>query len=194
MLSDEIHGGETVFVLSPALGGGSDSLCGDLLDQYPADETAVLFVSLTSSPSDRRAFMMDSIGEHPATDSIVYTGGLPGGEEAAVPDSTAVRRVENPGNLTEFGVQITEALDTLRSGPEQVVVCFRSLSALLQYATPNQAFQFMQVLIDHFKQADATAHVHMNSDAHDTQTIATFTQLFDVVIEIDEDGTQQIVN
>jgi hypothetical protein len=194
MLSDEIHGGETVFVLSPALGGGSDSLCGDLLDQYPAHETAVLFVSLTDSPSDQGEFIRDSLGEHPAEASLVYTGGLPGGQEPTVPDSTAVRGVENPGNLTQFGVQVTEALDALRSGPEQVVVCFRSLSALLQYAAPNQVFQFMQVLIDHFKQADAIAHVHMNSDAHDSQTIATFTQLFDVVIDIDEDGTPQIVS
>lgn len=193
MLSDEIRPGDTVFLLSPTLGGGADSPCGDLLDQRPADETAILFVSLTDSPDGQVEFLRESLGELPARTAIVYTGGLDGQQQPAVPDSVAVRRVENPGNLTQFGVQITEALDTLRSGSENVVVCFQSLSTLLQYAASDQAFQFMQVLIDHFKQADATAHVHMNSDAHDSQTIATFTQLFDVVVDVEEDGTKQVV-
>jgi hypothetical protein len=49
----------------------------------------------------------------------------------------------------------------------------------------------MQVLTDHFKHAGAIGHVHMNPDAHAKQAVATFTQVFDVVVELDEDGTHQ---
>jgi hypothetical protein len=187
---DDIERGETVFLLSPMIGDEEHALCADLLDQYDMEETAVLFVTLTETPTNRIAFWEENVGDRPARISVVYTGAA---DESAedTDDATTLRLVRNPGNLTQFGVQITEALDELRSGPEDIVVCFRSLSALLQYASPNQVFQFMQVLTDHFKQAETVAHVHMNSDAHDRQTIATFTQVFDIVIEAEEDGTRR---
>ncbi|MFB6296479.1 MAG: hypothetical protein ABEH66_06545 [Halobacteriales archaeon] len=185
---DDIEPGDTVFLLSPAVGEGEQALCSDLLDPEGVDDTSVLFVTLTDTPTDRIGFWEAHVGERPDRVSVVHTGGV--GDDAD--DSTDVRLVRNPGNLTQFGVQITEALDELRSADGPIVVCFRSLSALLQYAGPNQAFQFMQVLTDHFKQAGALAHVHMNSDAHDSQTIATFTQVFDAVIEVEADGSRKV--
>lgn len=192
MVVDEIKPGDTAFLLSPMIGETEHALCSALLDQGNSGETGVLFVTLTDTPADRLSFWEEHVGERPDRISVVYTSGADEADEAA--ESMDVRLVRDPGNLTKFGVKITEALDELRSEFENIVVCFRSLSVLLQYASPNQAFQFMQVLTDHFKQAGAVAHVHMNSDAHDSQTIATFSQVFDVVIKVEEDGTRQITS
>lgn len=192
MTVDDIDPGDTVFLLSSMTGENEHTLCGDLLDRGDSNDTAVLFVTLTDTPTDRIRFWEKHVGERPVRISVVHTGETDG--SAATSDSTDVRVVRNPGNLTRFGVRITEALDELRSEYTDIVVCFQSLSALLQYTGTNQAFQFMQVLTDHFKQAGAVAHVHMNSDAHDDQTIATFTQIFDVVVETTENGTRKITS
>jgi hypothetical protein len=190
MTVDDIEPGEVVFLLSPMTGEREHMLCENLLNRGDTGDTAVLFVTLTDTPTDRIAFWETHVGERPARISVVHTGGA--AESVDIGDSTDIRLVRNPGNLTRFGVRITEALDELRSPSTDIVVCFQSLSALLQYTGTEQAFQFMQVLTDHFKQADAMAHVHMNSDAHDSQTIATFTQVFDTVIEAQEDGTKKL--
>jgi hypothetical protein len=190
MSVDDTEPGDAVFLLSPATGEAENALCSELLDRDSAADTAVLFVTLTDTPADRVAFLEDHVSERPGRISVVHTGGVDSPTD--LDSSTDVRVVRNPSNLTQFGVTITEALDALRSDFENIVVCFASLSALLQYANPNQAFQFMQVLTDHFRQAGAVAHVHMNSDAHDRQTIATFTQVFDTVVEVEKDGSRQV--
>jgi hypothetical protein len=188
MTGDDIKPGDTVFLLSPIHGEREDTLCGDLLDRGDPGETAALFVTLTDTPADRVGFWEDHVGERPARTSVVHTSEA--GASADVGDSVEDWVVRNPGNLTQLGVRITEALDEMRSDFATIVVCFRSLSALLQYASTSQAFQFMQILTDQFKQADAMVHVHMNTDAHDDQTVATFAQMFDRVIETQEDGTE----
>ncbi|MFB6360829.1 MAG: hypothetical protein ABEH59_05850 [Halobacteriales archaeon] len=147
-------------------------------------------MTLTDSPTERIEFWEEEVGELPALTRFVHTGELRTPDDT--PDPDTVRVVRNPSNLTQLGVEITEALGELKDQSEHIGICFRSLSALLQYASPNQAFQFMQVLTDHFKHAGAIGHVHMNPDAHDKQTVATFTQVFDVIVEHGEDGTHQV--
>ena len=189
MAVEDIAPGETAFLLSPTA-GDEHAPCRDLLDRGDPDDTAVLFIALTDTPAQRISFWEEHVGAHPARISVVSAGGTDdAGDATGVAD---VRHVRSPGNLTRFGVQITEALDDLRTEYETIVVCFHSLSTLLQYAGTNQAFQFMQVLTDHFKHAGAIAHVHMSSDAHDSQTIATFTQVFDAVVELADDGSRKV--
>jgi hypothetical protein len=189
MAIEDVGRGDSVLLLAPTYGESEPRFCSELLDHGEAPDPAVLFVTLTDSPDERIEFWEDHVGELPALTRFVHTGELRGSGDSAEPDT--VRVVRNPSNLTQLGVEITEALGELKDESENIGICFRSLSALLQYASPNQAFQFMQVLTDHFKHAGAIGHVHMNPDAHDKQTVATFTQVFDVVVELDEDGTHQ---
>lgn len=192
MAIEDIGRGDSVLLLAPTFGAAEPDFCSTLLKNGGNEDRAVLFVTLTDNPTERIDFWEEHVGELPTLTRFVHTGELHNSAEAADPD--AVRVVRNPSNLTQLGVEITEALGELKAVSDDIAICFRSLSALLQYASPNQAFQFMQVLTDHFKHAGAVGHVHMNPDAHDKQTVATFTQVFDVVVELEEDGSHTITS
>ncbi len=74
----------------------------------------------------------------------------------------------------------------------QTVICFHSLTALIQYADLQRVFRFLHVLTARIDLIDAVAHFHMDPGAHDAQTRNTLVQLFDAVINIGEDGEQTI--
>lgn len=191
MALEDIQRDNSVLILSPTFGEKEPAICSTLLDRGNSPDTAALFVSFTDTPTELIEFWEANVGKVPGLIEFVLTGKV--NVSSAQEESTRIRIVRNPSNLTQVGVEITNALSDIRVEAENIVICFRSLSALLQYASPNQAFQFMTVLLNRFKEAGAAHHVHLNSAAHDQQTIVAFTQVFDVVIEIEEDGSHTIM-
>jgi hypothetical protein len=91
-----------------------------------------------------------------------------------------IRSVERPGDLTGLGTEVARALDSWQ-GRENVVVCFHSLTELLEHATLEETFRVLHVLINRLETAGATGFFHLDRDAHDPATIATIQPLFDDV-------------
>jgi hypothetical protein len=110
-------------------------------------------------------------------------------ESAATPDTTIrTALVDSPGNLTDLGVTLLDALESHDAADTRTTFCCQSLTVLLQYSTTDEVYQFLHVLIRHLERFDAIGHFHLHERAHDAETIATLRRPFDRVRRDDEDG------
>lgn len=102
-------------------------------------------------------------------------------ETAAADTTVRTRLVDSPGNLTDLGVTLTEALEANAQRTPRTTLCFQSLTVLLQYAPLDDVYQFLHTLIGHLDRFDTTGHFHLHADAHDAETVAALRPLFDRV-------------
>lgn len=187
------EGVQNVLVLSPAMEERSEAVCADLLSVAPAIDRDVLFVTLAQSPDDRLGRWQSHADgtEHEAL-AFVSTGETTrsAGTQAAPDGGPAppVHTVPTPGDLTGLGIEISERLEAWAEDDNQTLVCFHTVTTLLQYAEIQPAFQFFHVLASRVRIADARAHYHADPAAHDERTLNTMRTLFDAVVEWDEDG------
>jgi hypothetical protein len=103
-------------------------------------------------------------------------------ETAASPDTTVkAELVDSPGNLTDLGVTLLEALEAHAAHDPRTTLCFQSLTVLLQYAPLDEVYQFLHTLVGHLDGFDATGHFHLHERAHEAETIDTLRPVFDRV-------------
>jgi len=109
---------------------------------------------------------------------------------AAVEASDVDHGVETvpPADLTELGVRTTELLDRWSATDRQSVVCLDSVTDLLGHVSFETAFRFLHVFTNQLGAVDAVGHVHVDPTAHDDRTVQRVMELFDAVVEHDEDG------
>jgi hypothetical protein len=70
------------------------------------------------------------------------------------------------------------------------VVCFDSLTAMLQYVDVETAYEFLHAITGQLYAADARAHFHIDPTAHDRTTVDSIASLFDAVVEFGADGLE----
>ncbi|WP_251329616.1 DUF7504 family protein [Haloplanus pelagicus] len=152
------------------------------------DTPGIIVVALAGSPvrwldgwesaidtdTDRATFVVDEAASWLAGDAKDRL-------DAEAPPATdvCVRTVASPGNLTDLGVTLTEALETQSADP--TLLCFQSLTVLLQYSPSDEVYRFLHTLVTHVDRADVTAHFHLHEGAHEAETVATLRPLFDRV-------------
>lgn len=100
--------------------------------------------------------------------------------------SGVVETNESPDDLTGIGITLSEYLSSWGGEGGDLVVCFDSLTALLQYVSLKRAYRFLHVLTGRAAAVGARSHYHLDPSAHDDRTVATLTSLFDAVV--DESG------
>lgn len=186
---DDLADVSNVLLLAPSLGGRGSDACLDLLTATPPETANVLAVSFTRSPAEWVDHWNDHVGDAPARGGIVGIGQM----DATVDDPVwAVKSVENPSDLTGIGIELSELLSgmaTAADEDEDILMCFNSVTSLLQYADLQRAFRFLHVVTGRIKTVGATGHYHLDPEAHDRQTLATLKGLFDAVVEVEEDGS-----
>jgi len=162
----------SALICTPSMGSGED--CVELLSAT-TPETTVLWVTYTRPPSACvEAFRaVDASGSL----SVIAVGDMPTETETA--DDVTVKSVSTPDDLTGLGITLSQALST----HEDAVVCFDSLTVLLQYVDTETAYEFLNALTGHLYAADARAHFHLDPAAHDTQTVDALASLFDAIVE-----------
>lgn len=178
-----------VLLLAPSMGGHGSDACLDLLTESPPAQTNVLAVSFTRSATEWGSHWEDHVGESPARGGIVSIGQMGGSLDDP---AWAVKRVENPSDLTGVGIELSELLSgmaTAADEDESIRMCFNSVTSLLQYADLQRAFRFLHVVTGRIKTVGAVGHYHLDPEAHDSQTLATLTGLFDAVVEVEDDGS-----
>ena len=179
--------------------------CTELLHPDDAAETNVLWVSYTKSPDQQLRRWREHTDERPAEMGIVSvedstrsvaaeTGGSSGPGGPSLPETNApVETVNSPNDLTGLGIRITEFLtDWDEKNDNRTVVCFDSLTALLQYVELETAYEFLHIITGRMANTDAFAHFHMDPEAHDDQTVEIVTSLMDAVVEVDASGEERI--
>lgn len=181
-----------VLLLAPSLDASETAACGNLLTLSNPDQTDVLFVSLTKLPEECLT-IWDQHAPKPAANTGIIT--ISNGMQRSTtetrltpshPDPVTIRTVSNAADLTQIGIGLTEFLSTWETNRNQIVVCFHSLTTLLQYVTLRRAFRFLHVFTGHTKTAGAVAHYHMDRTAHDERERNTLKTLFDTVLEADD--------
>lgn len=196
-LSTTLDPGDSILLLCPPFVTAETTACTDLHTLAAPVDARILSILYTPSPDDRSRRCEDAADAHPADVTIVDVAvdaqstldSLSDDVSAESESDRTIERVSSPTDLTGLGVVVTNQLDDWdTSSPDtQVVGCFHSLTALLQYVSLEQTFKFVDVLRRRLARADAITHFHMDPAAHDTQTISRLSTLFDTVVEYHEE-------
>jgi hypothetical protein len=188
---DEVAGASNVLVLGSGDRSTDDGVCRSFFAVDGLERKNVLFLSLLRSSDECLALFDDHGLPFPRNVGVVTTGHQTRATttETAGPSGggVTVETLSDPSDLPKLGITTTGVLDDMPTDDRETLVCVRSLTALLQYVELQRTYRFVQILAGHFESADATAHYHMDPEAHDTQTMATLRPLFDVVVEVDAD-------
>lgn len=88
----------------------------------------------------------------------------------------------------------TRALSAIVERGRRPRVLVDSLSTLLQYNSLERVYRFLHVLNGRISAVDGTTVQVVHSDAHAEQTVATFSHLFDTVLDVTagEDGAVRV--
>lgn len=194
----EFEDASSVLLLSSAMATEGDRACADLL--LPDEEEGnALWIAYTKSPDEQVRRYHARADGRPTNVGVISvdsgaraTAAMGGSDANGGPSGPAgpggpTATVTNPNDLTGLGIRVTEYLQEWADSDGRTVVCFDSLTALLQYVDLQTAYEFLHVLTGRFAAVDAFAHFHMDPSAHDDKTVETMTMLFDAAIELDGD-------
>lgn len=111
-------------------------------------------------------------------------------EEPVVTDA-----ILDPADLQTIGTSISRFCQHWDDAGFTIAVCFDSLTAILEAVEPESAFQFVHVLGKRLAAIGATAHFHVDPDAHDEAVLAPFEDALDeVFVEFQADESTQAVS
>ena len=171
--------------------------CSTLTVVAPTADLATIGVTLSKSPDDWLDELRSYTDSLPAHVSIVDVGegtrstASDGGQPAPFPNGPngTVRTVRSPGNLTQLGVRVTEALDEIAELESDLTIslCFDSISSLLFHAETDTVFKFLTVLTGKVSADDGFGHYHIDPGAHEEATVHTLATVFDAAVEADGD-------
>lgn len=173
----------SVLVSSRTLATDDGDACSSLLTRSGTSEPSVVWVTYTHAPEACVRKLTD-VDVTPARGLIVAVG-EPRGDGSALRNGIGLETVESPADLTGLGIALLGRLDAWPDG--ETVVCYDSLTSMLQYVELESAYEFLQVVCGRAYEADALAHFHLDPDAHDRQTVATLTSLFDAAVTVEDD-------
>jgi len=178
-IHEQLDGTTNVLLAEPPMGQGRDVCSSLLLDRHP--EPSVLFVTYTRSPADCLA----QLDGHDDIENVgVITVG--DGSTAGVDDEVVTESVSTASDLTGLGITIGQFLSEWDA---PVVVCFDSVTSMLQYVDVKTAYEFLHAITGQIHAAGATSHFHIDPNAHDDRHVASITSLFDAKLSLDGEPT-----
>lgn len=91
--------------------------------------------------------------------------------------------VQSPSSLTDIGISFVEYEDTHASRFVGTRVLVDSITNLLEHVPEDRAFEFISAFVGRFATAGHLGVWTMDVSAHEKQTVSTFEELFDVIVE-----------
>lgn len=190
-IADQFDGdANNVLLLSPPTAARNDG-CVDLLTVEPPDDGDVLFITIDESPDERLdEWRTRARVDLPSTIGVV-TADDPTRSAAAAGPATdlgarrSVRSVSSPGDLADLGITVDSYLSGWDGDGNRTVVCFHTLTGLLEHADLDRVFRFVHVLAGRVRATDGLAHYHVDPTALDERTVDVLAPLFDAVVEWD---------
>jgi hypothetical protein len=176
--------GTNVLVLAPSLSDTKRTTCLNLLAPGELSQLDVLRITYSASPQE---LVEEWLAEHddlPGRMGIIDVGdraGMGSVDGGDLPDGVFVTDA-NPNDITGLGMRLNNYLNDV-SDESQLVVCFDSLTELLQFADVQSAFKFLHMFAGQLRQVDAIGHFHLDPGAHDTQVISRLKPVFDDAID-----------
>ncbi|MFC6723430.1 hypothetical protein ACFQE1_03290 [Halobium palmae] len=112
-------------------------------------------------------------------------------DDVSVEDGVpVVTTIADATNTAELGIVLDLYLDEWNPDEGSLVVCFESLTQLLETVSHQRAYRLMHLLVTRATSVGAHVHVHVHCDPTvlEPETLRTFSQLFETVIEPDIDA------
>lgn len=189
MSGSPVGSGRNVLLKAPASQADEFDRCVDQLTPTEPTDLNVWCLGIALPPEERLRAWAERRETSPAAFRIVST--RPGSSESpgdyarelGVDPVPRFRTLENPKNLTRLGVELIEALEAWEGSDRQTVVCFHSITALLQHVSTGQAYQFLHPFTAKVREFGVSAHYHLDPRAHDDRDVARLETLFDAVQE-----------
>jgi len=179
--------GTNILVLAPSLSDVKRDQCAHMLVGDGSTTLDVLRITYSGRPAELVDEWRDRHGALPDRMGIVNVGdqaGIAGGTDADLPDSVVVTTA-NPNDITGLGMRLNNYLNDL-SSDRQLVVCFDSLTELLQFTDVQAAFKFLHMFTGQLRDADAVAHFHLDPNALEQRTVNRLKPVFDDAISAGE--------
>lgn len=107
---------------------------------------------------------------------------------------TNVETVPNPGDLTGLGIALNRQFERFEDASGDLLLCFDSITALLQYADLETAYRFLHVLTTQLDHSNGVGFFHIDPGAHDDKTLHTLLSLFDASIDTDDETGEYTVS
>ncbi|QSG02334.1 DUF7504 family protein [Natranaeroarchaeum sulfidigenes] len=186
---DVIEGGSVL--LLGVSGSVTEECCDTLLDVGPAASRAEIRVSFPVDITDRPRLDTGTTGRQPNKHGQITVGDVLRSAESSSPDfdaPVASDIVEDPGNLTGIGTSVSKFCETWSTSDHRIVLCFDSITRLLEHSDPEVVFQFLHTLLERLDGVDTVSHFHIDPDSHDEQLISTVSSLFDQVVDPNDPG------
>lgn len=190
-IAEELDGAPNVLLLAPTLDDGDGDACSSLLSAVPAERADVLSVTFNQSPDTRIERWRSSGGPvDPANLGFLVVGDGVRSAAAAQPAAAGpgiedvgptVRSVSSPGDLTGIGIELGTFFQEWADDGNELLLCFHTLTTLLQYADLQSVYRFVHVLTGRVRSSGGRAHFHLDPSAHDDRTVNTLLALFDGV-------------
>lgn len=183
--------GSITLLVAPLDSADAESACADLSGGGSPTRTDLLSVALSRSPDERLdAWNAHAGPEQPANHAIVAAGEESRSAAASADGGPAVsagpltiQTVADAGSPVDLGVVVTEQLAAWDGDGNRSVVCFHSLTDLIERLGDPRAFRFLHVLVGRLRTFGADAHFHVDPSAHDDGTIDRLAELVDDVVE-----------
>lgn len=178
-VTDRIAGATTTLLCGRSMDADVTYLCDDMIDARIAAGRKLLLVTYSGSAAAR--FEGAEWGADDVC-GILQVGDALGSPGADVP--VDVETVSTPSDHIALGIKLNQFL---ADADAPLVVCFDSVTQLLQYADEEKAYRFLHIVTSHFADADARAHLHMDRAAHAESTVDAIASLCDAVVDLDAD-------
>jgi hypothetical protein len=175
-----LGGATTVLLETPSM-GGDQAICTSLLAEG-VENPSVLFVSYMRQ-ADACAQQWDTSDATAANLGVITVGDASGSTDR---EDVVTESVSTPSDLTGLGIQIGQFLSEWDA---PVVLCFDSITSMLQYVDFETAYEFLHAVTGQVKAANARAHFHIDPGAHDRQDIDGIKTLFDASVSANEGET-----
>lgn len=174
-----------LLLLAPGPSDAPSTVCRETLDELGPSQTNLLVVSYNQPPDRWLADWKRRSGGVPAEFGFVHVGGVTRSAAATSGDAgvpSPVQTVQNPNDLTGLGITLTRYLESW--GDDATLVCFESITTLLQYVDLKTAYRFLHVLTSRTGRNGVGVY-HLDPGAHDDRTVNTLQSLFDAVERVD---------
>lgn len=191
---DRATSGSQVLVVSPSEHKITDEVCSHYLTSANHSSRNILFITTAQEPEDRLHICHESENWTGGRVGVIEVGDLMG--DSTAPDRfdsidgnpVTYKRVNSVKNFSKLGLLTSQILEDWSETDQPSAMCFHTLSTINDYVERETLFRFLYTLKTKLSSLGVTAHYHMDAGSHDAKEIATFKQIFDLVIDVDQDG------
>jgi len=185
-LDATVEPGTNILLTGPPL-SGKRALCLDLLAAGTENGEGSIIVTTKDSGD----VMLERFAERTSYESrpVAVVDCVTKQQGDDVPERNRVKYASSPVDMTGIGIQLSEFLQAFYQNRNITHnrVMLHSLTTLLMYSDLQTVFRFLHVFTGRVQSVDGLGLYCIDETAHDQQTLNTLKQLFDGVVEVQED-------